>query len=103
LTYLADYAAFVFRPAGYHLTSILCHLGATLALLLLANEVLRGWNVGERRRRWVAFLATLAWAVHPVHTAAVASISGGPDSLAAMFGFVGLYCGIRVSPQIRAN
>ena len=55
LTYLADYAAFVFKPAGYHFTSILCHLGASLALLLLANELLRGWNVEERKRRWIAF------------------------------------------------
>ncbi|MFZ1219060.1 MAG: hypothetical protein WAO00_07190, partial [Chthoniobacterales bacterium] len=35
LTYLVDYWAFVFKPAGYHLTSILCHHGATLAMLLL--------------------------------------------------------------------
>jgi protein O-mannosyl-transferase len=103
LTYLADYAAFAFKPAGYHLTSILCHVGATLALLLLANELLRGWNVEERKRRWIAFLATLVWAVHPVHTAAVAYISGRADPLAAMFGFLGLYCGIRAAPQIRAN
>ena len=103
LTYLVDYAAFVFKPAGYHLTSILCHAGATLALLLLANELLRGWNIEERKRRWIAFLATLVWAVHPVHTAAVAYISGRADPLAAMFGFLGLYCGIRAAPQVRAN
>ena len=94
LTYLADYAAFVFKPAGYHFTSILCHIGATLALLLLANELLRGWNVEERKRRWIAFLAALVWAVHPVHTAAVAYISGRADPLAALFGFLGLYCGV---------
>jgi tetratricopeptide (TPR) repeat protein len=103
LTYVADYAAFVFKPAGYHFTSILCHAGATLALLLLANELLRGWNVEERKRRWIAFLATLVWAIHPVHTAAVAYISGRADPLAAMFGFLGLYCGIRAVPHVRAN
>src|SRR4051812_40729481 len=103
LTYLVDYAAFVFKPAGYHLTSILCHLGATLALLLLANELLRGWNFGETKRRWLAFIAALVWAVHPVHTAAVAYISGRADPLAAMFGFLGLYCGIRAAPAARAN
>jgi protein O-mannosyl-transferase len=103
LTYLADYAAFVFKPAGYHFTSILCHLGATLALLLLANELLRGWNFEERKRRWLAFIAALIWAVHPVHTAAVAYVSGRADPLAAMFGFLGLYCGIRVAPATRAK
>jgi tetratricopeptide (TPR) repeat protein len=103
LTYLLDYAAFVFKPAGYHFTSILCHAGATLALLLLANELLRSWNIDDRQRRWIAFLATLVWAVHPLHTAAVAYISGRADPLAAMFGFLGLYCGIRAAPQLRAN
>lgn len=103
LTYVADYAAYIFSPAGYHVTSILCHLGATLALWLLANELLRGFNADERRRRWLAFLATLAWAVHPVHTAAVAYVAGRADPLAAMFGFLGLCCGIRVAPPARAG
>ncbi|MDP9098577.1 MAG: tetratricopeptide repeat protein, partial [Verrucomicrobiota bacterium] len=74
-----------------------------LALWLLANGLLRGWNIEERKRRWVAFLATLVWAIHPVHTAAVAYISGRADPLAAMFGFLGLYFGIGATPQIRAN
>src|SRR5438874_12067752 len=37
LTYTLDYGAFAFRPAGYHLTSIVCHLAAALALLLLGR------------------------------------------------------------------
>jgi len=103
LTYLADYAAFVFKPAGYHLSSILFQIGATLALFLFATELLREWEIDERRRRWLAFVAALVWAIHPVHTAAVAYISGRADPLAAMFGFLGLYCGIRVAPAKRAN
>src|SRR3954449_13076496 len=31
LTYVFDYAAFAFRPAGYHVTSIACHVAATVA------------------------------------------------------------------------
>ena len=103
LTYLADYGAFIFKPAGYHLTSILCHVGAAFAFFLFAVELLRGWNTEERSRRWIAFLAALIWAVHPVHTAAVAYIAGRADPLAAMFGFLGLYCGIRAAPVTRAN
>ncbi|PZR76610.1 MAG: hypothetical protein DLM73_02380 [Chthoniobacterales bacterium] len=95
LTYLVDYAAFAFRPAGYHLTSILWHIGATLALLLLGEELLGLLGVEERKRRRIAFLAALAWAIHPVQTAAVAYISGRADPLAAAFGFLGLYCALR--------
>lgn len=100
LTYLLDYAAFVFQPAGYHFTSILCHLGATLALLLFGRELLRWWGVEEEKARWLAFLAAGAWAIHPVQNAAVAYISGRADPLAAAFGFLGLYCALRALPAI---
>ena len=95
LTYTLDYAAFTFGPAGYHLSTILCHIAAALALLLMSEELLRLFGVEERRRRRIAFLATLLWAIHPVHTAAVVYISGRADPLAAAFGFLGLYCAIR--------
>ncbi|HEX4640996.1 MAG TPA: tetratricopeptide repeat protein [Chthoniobacterales bacterium] len=103
LSYLVDYAAFIFKPAGYHLTSIFCQIDAAIAFFLFAFELLRGWDIEERKRRTLAFVAALVWAVHPVHTAAVAYISGRADPLAATFGFLGLYCGIRVAPAIRAN
>lgn len=103
LTYLIDYAAFVFRPAGYHLTSILCHLGAALALLLLSNELLRLWEIEERKRKWLALLAAFAWAIHPLHTSAVAYISGRADPLAAAFGFLGLFCAIRAGSALASR
>ena len=103
LSYLADYAGFIFQPASYHLTSIFCHLDAAIAFFLLAYELLRGWNIEERKRRWLAFVAALIWAVHPALTSAVAYISGRADPLAATFGFLGLYCGIRAAPVVRAN
>jgi tetratricopeptide (TPR) repeat protein len=100
LTYTLDYGAFAFRPTGYHLTSIACHLAAGLALLLLADELLRLFGIEERKRQWIAFFATLAWAIHPVHTAAVVYVSGRADPLAAAFGFLGLYAGLR---SLRVN
>jgi len=95
LTYTLDYAAFAFRPGGYHLTSIVWHIAATLALLLLSGELLRSFGVDDRRRGLLAFIAAVAWAIHPVHNAAVAYVSGRADPLAAAFGFLGLYAGIR--------
>jgi len=95
LTYTLDYGAFAFRPTGYHVTSILCHLAAAFALFLLARELLALFGIEERKRRCIAFLATLAWVIHPVHTAAVVYVSGRADPLAAAFGFLGLSAGIR--------
>ncbi len=96
LSYTLDYAAFVFAPGGYHLVSILWHGAAAVALFLLAEEWLGSCEKVAGRRQWVAFLAALAWLVHPVQSAAVAYISGRADPLAAAFGFLGLYLGLRM-------
>ena len=95
LTYTIEYGAFAVRPWAYHLTSIVCHLGAALALLLLAGELLRAFGVEQGTRRIVAWVATLAWAVHPVHNASVDYIAGRADPLAAIFGFLGFYFAVR--------
>lgn len=100
LTYTLDYAAFAFQPAGYHLTSIVSHIAAALALLLLSGELLRSFGVEERKRRLIALVAASAWTIHPIHNAAVAYVSGRADPLAAAFGFLGLYAGFR---SLRAN
>src|SRR5438270_4380496 len=71
LTYTLEYWAVAVQPGLYHFTSILCHIAAALALLLFANELLRRFGLADKTRRAVAFLATLAWAIHPIHSSAV--------------------------------
>jgi tetratricopeptide (TPR) repeat protein len=96
LTYLIDYAAFVFAPAGYHLVSVLWHAAAGVALFFFAAEFLRFCKIGDGRCGWLALLAALIWLVHPVQNAAVAYISGRADPLAAAFGFLALFLGLRM-------
>jgi tetratricopeptide (TPR) repeat protein len=95
LTYTIDYAAYPLQTWGYHLTSILWHAAAAIALFLCADELLFVCGIEERRRRFIAFCATLLWAIHPAHSAAVAYIAGRADPLAACFGFFGLWAGLR--------
>jgi len=95
LSYTMDYALAAFRPAIYHLTSISCHAAAAIALFLLANELLLLGGLEARKGRLIAFLATLIWAIHPVHSAAVVYISGRADPLAAASGFLGFYFVLR--------
>jgi len=95
LSYTFDYAAFAFRPGPYHLTSLLCHAAAAIALLFLAEELLLALGVEVRKRQLIAFVAALVWAIHPINSSAVIYISGRADPLAAAFGFLGLYFVIR--------
>lgn len=95
LTYTLDYAAFGLHPAPYHIASIAWHLAAAVALFFFASELLKTVTLGEGPYRLVPIAAAIAWAIHPVQTSAVAYASGRADSLAAAFGFAGLWFGLR--------
>src|SRR5438045_2764905 len=95
LTYTLEYAAFAFWATPYHLTSIIAHVAAALAFFFLAEELLVLFEIESKKRRTIAFFATLVWAIHPVHSAAVVYVSGRADPLAALFGFLGLYLILR--------
>src|SRR5947208_5019713 len=55
LTYTLEYCAFAVKPAPYHITSVLCHAAAALAFSFFANELLRRYEIEERRRRIAVF------------------------------------------------
>ena len=101
LTYTLEYWAFIFRPAAYHVTNILIHCAAALALYMLALELLNVTAFSENRRRWSALAAAMLWAVHPAHSAVVAYVSGRADSLAAAFGFFALYLALKAGKSDR--
>ena len=70
-----NYLAFGPVPAGWHATTVFCHVLATYLVFRVAQAV-----SGERT---VAFMAALLFAVHPAHIENVAWISGVSDSLMA--------------------
>jgi protein O-mannosyl-transferase len=69
------------RPFGYHLVNLLLHAGVVLLLYLVLQVLLEAFPNGPI----VAFVAALLFAVHPLHTEAVASIVGRSELLAAGF------------------
>ena len=95
LTFLANYWAWGLNPFGYHLTSIAIHAANAFLLFLVLRGVLGALlppavdtaparaDAG-RRSGWLALALALLWAVHPVHSAAVAYVSGSADSLAML-------------------
>jgi tetratricopeptide (TPR) repeat protein len=77
LTYMADYAVWKDNPAGYHITNILIHILAALCLYRLVNII-----SGHIR---ISLVAAVLFVVHPLHTEAVAYISGRADPLSVVF------------------
>jgi protein O-mannosyl-transferase len=73
---MLNYAVMGLRPWGWHLGAILLHLGATLAVFWLARRL--------GLEYWTAALATLIFALHPVHIECVAWISAASDSMVTL-------------------
>ena len=99
LSYTFDYDLFAFNAWGWHLTSILLHAAAAVALFLCAARWLEKWNPAGKKNPLLAWIAALAWAVHPVHSAAVVYVSGRADVLAALFGFLALFFAARTPDE----
>jgi len=78
-----NYALFGNAPAGWHLTSVACHVMATWLVFRLTQKL--------SGNRLTAFLAGLLFGLHPAHVENVAWISGVTDPLTACF-FLGSLC-----------
>ena len=83
LSLALDYAVWADNPFGYHLTNVFLHGLTTLLVFLLCRRLLR--------RAEPALFAALLFAVHPVHTEAVAHILGRSDLLFGLFGVTSLF------------
>lgn len=78
ITFTLEYALWGLTPLGYHLTNTLLH-AANVTLLF---HLLRCYRVTPG----IAGVAALIFAVHPVHTEAVANVVGRAELLGMLFG-----------------
>jgi len=73
-------------PFLFHVSNLFWHLAAALCLFALASRL--------RAPRYVQAALPTLYALHPLHTEAVAYISGRADPMAAAWMFAGLWCGV---------
>lgn len=84
LLYIADFHIWGEEdPFGYHLTNILVHIIATVGVFYLVREIF-----GSSR---FAFLSSLFFGIHPIHTESVTWIAGRTDLLMGAFFFWAMY------------
>lgn len=92
---MVDYFLWGLKPAGFHFTNVVLHaLVAVMVCVFLMY--LSGSLV-------VAGVASLLYAVHPVHTEAIAYIAGRADPLYAFFMLVSLVFFISAAQAPRAS
>lgn len=93
LTFAIDHAIWGRQPFGYHLTNLLVHVIAALAVFDLTRLTLLSPRL---RSRWgdlavpLAMMIAMAWAVHPLQTQAVTYVYQRIESMAGMFCLVSL-------------
>jgi protein O-mannosyl-transferase len=89
ISYFFDYLVWNADPFGFHLSSLLWHVGSGLLLYFLMLRLFEPFRnrFPDRPNLFpaAAFFVALFWIVHPVHSAAVDYISGRADSLAFFF------------------
>jgi hypothetical protein len=88
LTFAIDHALWGTRPFGYHITNLLVHVIAGLALFDLVRLTLLSPRL---RGRWgdravpLAMVIAMIWAVHPLQTQAVTYVYQRIESMTGMF------------------
>jgi len=82
LSYLFDYSIWFDKPLGYHLTNVLFHAANTLLLYFITNKAFKSATV--------AFLSSMLFGVHPIHTESVSWIAGRTDLIATAFIFLSM-------------
>jgi hypothetical protein len=82
-----NYVLFGLRPWGWHLTTLLAHLGATFFVYALVRTLLADGVA--------ALFAALVFGLHPIHIEAVAWVSGVPEPLLALFLLPSFLCHLR--------
>ncbi|MEW6738328.1 MAG: tetratricopeptide repeat protein [Nitrospirota bacterium] len=100
LSFAIDHIFWKENPLGYHITNILLHAIASIAVYLLALRIVSN--------NTAAFVAGLVFSVHPSHVEAVAWITGRNNMLLAIFMvfsvyFYTLYCEKRKAKYIAAS
>ncbi len=89
---LANYRMFGLSPAGWHVTTVLVHLLATLLVYIVASKLLPGNPIP-------ALVAMAIFGLHPIHVEAVAWISGVTEPFASCFFLGSFLCFLKFQEQ----
>jgi len=90
-----EYQVFELNPAPYHLFNILVFAGCVILLFRFLDTLF------EKKKTGVAFIASLLFALHPIHTEVVANIKSRDELLSFFFAFLCLNLFLKYSQSGR--
>lgn len=107
LTFGVDHALWGMNPLGYHLTNVLLHAAAAVALFFFADALLRRIDrTGSERTLPVlagSFAAACLFAIHPLRVESVAWATERRDCLSGLFFVLALLAYLRYTGSERGG
>jgi len=77
VTFTLEYALFKLNPVPYHITNILLHTATTLIIYFIFKKITKS--------KFTAFLGSLFFALHPVHTETITWTMSRDDIMCTLF------------------
>jgi tetratricopeptide (TPR) repeat protein len=90
VSFVLCYKLFGLNALGFHIVNALLHTGASLLVYLVTREVLSTRH-SRRDASRMAFVASVLFAAHPIHTEAVSWVSAVPEILFTSFFLLALF------------
>lgn len=102
--YMLTYAFVELEPWGYHLVNIVFHALNSVLAFLIASEITQKADCDlTGLKRHIPFMTGIIFAIHPIHTEAVAWIGGIPDLSFSFFFLLSLYLYILAGTKERSS
>lgn len=91
--YTLDYQIFKTDPIGYHAQAILINLFSTILVYFIAFYL--------TKKDSIAFITSLIFGVHPIHTEAISFVASSMDSIGICFFFASFYCYLKYKEKCK--
>lgn len=89
--YLLSYKIWGQNPLGYHLQAIAVHILIVIVIYLIIELI--------TKKNSLAFIVSILFATHPIHTEAVTYMTASMDTLGILFFFISFYCFLRMKAE----
>ena len=89
ITYAIEHSLFKGNPHVSHFINILLYLALCFLIYIILRKLLKSYHP------WIPIMATLLFAVHPVHTEVVASLKNRDEILSMLGGMAALWAMVR--------
>jgi len=104
IIYMITYHIFGLAPWGFHLVNVLFHAGISVLVFVIVHRLLSASGPSPATAHVLpSLMAALLFATHPIHTEAVAWVSGMPEISFTLFSLMSFYLYLRSSDGGRSS